>query len=60
MCIESSVVLVCFGSSAWVLASESWQCWYGFSRWHARTLLDLKFADDIYFFAKTFEEPIFC
>ena len=38
MCIESAVVLVCSGSGPWMLASEGWQCWRGFSGWHAHTL----------------------
>ena len=29
MRIESAVVLVCFGSGPWMLASEGWQCWRG-------------------------------
>ena len=42
-----------------MLASEGWQSWSGFSRWHAHTLLDFRFADDILLFAKTFEETKF-
>ena len=38
MCIESAVVLVCSGGGPWMLASEGWQCWRGFSKWHAHTL----------------------
>ena len=38
MCIESAVVLVCFGSSPWKLASESWHGWRGFPGWHALQL----------------------
>ena len=38
MCLESAVVPVCSGSGLWVLASEGWKCWRGFSGWHAYTL----------------------
>ena len=38
MCIESAVVFVCSGGGPWMLASEGWQCWRGFSGWHAHTL----------------------